>query len=419
MARKVILSTVASVLVSLGSVSLAPVAGAASATSLALNQPAAFSILGRSCGGIQEQVYATGFAPSGYPAGDVYLQTRCGGSGRGGGYKSTTYSAWATANWDWFGNTRTYGRLEGAPEGISTTFSAEDAHGDHVYNVGTTAYLEAGASPIVPPVAPTGVTAVFSPIESGEELVLRFQVSWVPASETAGLITSSTVTATPVGSTAPVLTAIAGGSATSVLIGPLQPHTTYKITVTNTDAEGTSQASSAIEGYSEGTPPPPPALETCEQNHGTIKLSPGLGQTPHVQSITVKGELSGCDGSKDVTDATYVAHLKTTEEVTCSVLTSLSTEPTTAPVSLVVKWAPKEADSSKGTLIMPLSEASGSELGGTLEGGPFETPVSLFAGSVSDSFKGGPTCGVPQAKQQNAKPVTSGTFTSTQVEIGG
>jgi len=60
---------------------------------LLLPQSAAFSILGHSCGGIQEQVYAKGFNPGGYPIGYVYIQTRCGGSGRGGGYHTTTYSA--------------------------------------------------------------------------------------------------------------------------------------------------------------------------------------------------------------------------------------------------------------------------------------------------------------------------------------
>ncbi|MFI4984535.1 MAG: fibronectin type III domain-containing protein [Solirubrobacterales bacterium] len=258
MARKVILSTVASALIALG---LASTAGAATTTRLVLSQSAAFSILGHSCGGIQEKVYATGFAPNGYPAGDVYLETRCGGSGRGGGYKVTTYSAWATVTWDWVGDTRSYARLEGAAEAISETFSAEDAYGDHIYNVKTAAYLETTSPPLVAPAAPTGVTAVVSAIESGEQLVLRFQVSWVPASETAGLITSSTVTATPVGSTAPVLTATVSGSGSSAIVAPLQPNTTYQITVTNTDAEGTSQASSPIEAKSpnsDGEPEEPP-----------------------------------------------------------------------------------------------------------------------------------------------------------------
>ncbi len=69
--------------------------------SLLVPQSTAFSVLGHSCGGIQEQAFATGFdAMSGYPTGDVHLSTRCGGSGRGGGYHTTTYSAWVGATWD-------------------------------------------------------------------------------------------------------------------------------------------------------------------------------------------------------------------------------------------------------------------------------------------------------------------------------
>jgi Fibronectin type III domain len=399
---------------------IAPPAGAATPTRLYLSQGAAFSILGHSCGGIQEEVWATGFAPNGFPAGDVYMKTRCGGSGRGGGYKVTTYSAWASTTWDWFANTRSYARLEGAAEGIGPSFSAEDAFGNRVYNEGPAAYLEANDPQYVPPAAPSGVTAGFWPIEQGEEEVLRFQVSWTPATETAGLITSSTVTATPLGgSKAPALTATASGSATSVFVGPLAPHTSYSITVTNTDGEGTSAASEAVEAYSEGVKPPPPAYETCELSQGTIKLSPGLTETPHVQTITVKGTLKECGGQADVEEATYVAHLKTSEEVTCSALQSASEEPTTTPTSLVVKWTPhEEFGNSTGQLVLPLTETAYGSLSGTIEAGPFKEPLSISAASVWESFTGGGTCGVPVGKKK-AKAVKSGTFTTSPLEIGG
>jgi hypothetical protein len=400
--------------VSLGLLSLAfaPMAHAAS-TPLVLSQGDAFSLLGHSCGGIQEQVYATGFGGDGYPTGDAYVSTRCGGSGRGGGYKTTTYSAWASVSWDWFAETRTFVRLQGPPE-VSTTFSAEDAHGDRVYNVGTSAFLELGEPPLSPPAPATGVAAEASTYENAEEhMIHRFLVTWTPAAPTAGRITSSTVTATPVGSSAPVLTTNVSGPATSAVVEPLQSQTTYQITVTNTDDEGTSQPSLPIEQSSAGSEPPP-ALETCAQNHGTIKLVPGLEETPHVQSITLKGELSGCDGSRDVTGATYVAHLVTTEAVTCSALLG---ETATTPVSLLVKWLPLEAGSSKGTITIPLGELGG-PLTGTLEGGPFASPASAFASSVSESFTGASTCGVVPVGRTTAKLVKKGAFATSLVEIG-
>lgn len=245
MARRVISSTVVSSVILLGSLNLAPIAGAATTTRLVLSQGAAFSVLGYSCGGIQEQVYARGFASSGYPIGDAYLSTTCSGGGRGS--HPTTHTGWASVVWDWYGDTRGYARLQGAPTGISTTFSAKDVHGDRIYNVGTMAYLETTSPPLVPPAAPTHVAAFLSATEVGEQLVYRFQVSWVPASQTAGLITSSTVTATPVGSTAPVLKTTVNGSGAGAIVGPLELSTTYRISVTNTDAEGTSHSSSLIE----------------------------------------------------------------------------------------------------------------------------------------------------------------------------
>ncbi len=402
----------------------APVADASAPVRLLLDQGSAFSLLGHSCGGIQEQVYVTGFGsgPGGYPEGDAYLSTRCGGSGRGGGYKTTEYKAAASVVWNWFGQTRSFTRLEGAGGG-GPEFSAEDAYGDRVYNAGTSAYLETGEPPLQPPAAPTGVQVTLSSVETAEEQppTLQFQVSWIPDPANAGAITSSTVTATPIGgSTAPVLTATVTGS--SATLAPLARHTTYIVTVTSTDPEGTSEPSEPLEANSAtggGPPPPPPpvALASCETNTGKIKLSPGLTETPHVQSITIKGVLGECDGSAGVESATYVAHLTTTEEVTCAVLQSLPGEPTTAPVSLSVKWAPHELGSSQGTLVVPITEASAAPLSGALEGGPFAGPEPIIGGWISEAFSGGYDCGQAEGKR-SAKPVKSGSFTGTAVEVG-
>ncbi len=63
MARRVVLSIVVSASIC---AALAPAASAASPIRLYLSQGAAFSILGHSCGGIQEKVYATGFGSGGF-----------------------------------------------------------------------------------------------------------------------------------------------------------------------------------------------------------------------------------------------------------------------------------------------------------------------------------------------------------------
>ena len=422
-ALRIALSAVAAAVCCL---TLAPVASAAAPIRLVLSQGAAFSILGASCGGIQEQVYATGFASDGYPVGEVYMQTRCGGSGRGGGYKYTTYSASASVTWDWFGNTRSSARLEGAAEG-SPSFTAQDAHGDRIYNSGTSAYLETGEPPLQPPAAPSGLSAGVSIYEAGESEYLRMSVSWNDAPETSGLIVSSTITATPVKPGPPVLSTTVEGSWSSAYLGPVSPNTAYRVTVTNTDAEGTSQpgliglTSPNQDGEGGGTggggEGGKPASETCEQNSGTIKLSPGLTETPRIQNVTVKGALKGCDGSAAFTEGTYVAHFKTTEEVTCSTLSSVFAEPSTTPVSLVLKWAPRGLGSSHGALLMALSEIPGIPLEGALEGGPLGEPLAITSGTVTESYGGGPTCGVASGKKA-AKTVKSGIFSGSAVGLG-
>jgi hypothetical protein len=246
MSRKTLLAACALIL------TVAALGAAAAPVSLLVPQATAFSFLGHSCGGIQEQAFATGFdGTSGYPTGDVYLQTRCGGSGRGGGYHTTTYSAWVAVTWDFSAGVRSTARLSAAPA-VSPTFSATDANGDQVYNtlnavnvapssctVANTTYCAYRAYlTVLPPGAPTGVTAV----QIGDE----FQVSWIPSTPNPSVITSSTITATPVGSTASTVSATETGSATTGFVGPLQPLTTYQITVVSTDAGGSSPPSAPV-----------------------------------------------------------------------------------------------------------------------------------------------------------------------------
>jgi hypothetical protein len=216
---------------------------ATSAVSLLVPSSTAFSMLGRSCGGIQEQAFATGFGPDGYPAGDVYLQTRCGGSGRGGGYHVTTYSAWAAVTWDFGGAVRAAAKLATAPT-VSATFTATDTHSDTMYNtltavnvtpanctVGNTTYCTYRAYLSVPaPGSPTAVAAT----QSGDTLL----VTWTAATA-GGLPASSTVKATPSGS-GTTLTATVAGTATSASLAGVRPSTTYAITVNDANASGTS-----------------------------------------------------------------------------------------------------------------------------------------------------------------------------------
>jgi hypothetical protein len=234
-------------------------AAAAAPVQLTLPQSTAFSILGHSCGGIQEQAYATGFdATTGVPLGNVYMKTSCGGSGRGGGYHSTTYSAAASVKWNFSGGVVSYSTVTAAS---NPSFSAFDAHGDEIYNQYNRAYLI-----VVVPATPTNVADV--------PAAGQFQVSWTPdPTAPPTLITASTVTATPVGSTAPAVMSTVSGSAATATIGPLQPQTTYQVTVVSTDAAGSSAPSAPITIVT-GASATPPGAPTAVAAHWTAPGSP-------------------------------------------------------------------------------------------------------------------------------------------------
>ncbi len=395
-------------------------AGAASASTLRLymGEGPAFATLGHWCGGIKQAVYVTGFSAHGYPTGNAHLETTCGGSGRGGGGHSTTYTATASVEWTWFGETRSYGPMTGTLEAKP----AEDSFGDKLYNVGTAAYLETGAPPLTPPAPPTGITAsvgLYEPSENAE--YLRLTTAWTEAPETEGLVTYSTVTATPVGSSAPVLSASTSSNYfREASLEPLEPSTTYRITVTNTDAEGTSESSTPIEiktPNSDGEGEREYAFDGCATDYGTVKMTPGLTETPAVQSISIKGTLAGCHGPNTPESGTYTVTEKTTEPVTCSYLQSSSTLPTTTAGKLSVKWLPHEEGTSKGTLTVPVSEVSLVGISGSLKGGPFEATTPINAQSISETYAGAALCGVPQGPKNVVKAVKAGTFDTSEVEL--
>ncbi len=73
---------------------------ASASTTISLNSgPGYPTLLGVSCGGVHTSTYVTGFDASGNITGEVYAWTRCGLSGRGGGYKSHMYSSWHSFVW--------------------------------------------------------------------------------------------------------------------------------------------------------------------------------------------------------------------------------------------------------------------------------------------------------------------------------
>lgn len=142
---------------------------------------------------------------------------------------------------------------------------------------------------------------------------------------------------------------------------------------------------------------------------GAITLSPGLTNTPAVQTLKIKGTLTGCTG-EPFTKATYTATLKTADAVGCPVLKATGE---LASGAASFKWTPKaKPATSTGTLGMLLTEEPSVGFSGEITAGSF-SPLAL-SGRTSETFTGGSMCGIAQGKKK-AKAVTKGSFTGTAV----
>jgi alpha-tubulin suppressor-like RCC1 family protein len=143
---------------------------------------------------------------------------------------------------------------------------------------------------------------------------------------------------------------------------------------------------------------------TCTTNSGSIKLSPGVTNTPATQTVKIKGLLSGCSGAR-FTSAKYTATLTTAGPVSCSTLSGTGE---TASGAATYKWTPKTKPSpgtSTGTLSLTLSGTAGTAFSAEVMNGP-ESPLA-FSGMATESYTG--ACGT--------KPVKKGKFSGAALSF--
>jgi hypothetical protein len=370
------------VVVGVGGLSLGVLAAPASATTtvgLALPQGYAFSILGHSCGGIQEKPYATGFASgTGYPTGEVYVSTRCGGSGRGGGGVSTLYSAWADVTWDFTGGVVSYARASTTPT-VNPTLVVYDAHGNELYNQagggvvnGTQVYAQAYlvlAPGFVPVARVTGISTRSGPTSGGTSVTI-----------TGTGFTGAT--AVSFGSTAAQSFTVTSGTSITAVSPPVAAAGTVDVTVT--DAGGTS-ATSAADQF---TFIAPPTITGVSPNSGALAGGNWVTLTGANLSTTNKVSIGDTTTAFNVLSDTslsvYIPAGESAETVTITVTTIGGTSARTS-ADQYTYLAPPPPPTVTG-----ISPNTGSALGGTtvtITGTGFTNVVYVsFGGYGAQSF---------------------------------
>jgi hypothetical protein len=357
-----------------GSAAVADVAPA----SLVLSQSAAFSILGHWCGGIQEKAYATGFASgTGYPTGEVYVSTRCGGSGRGGGGYVTLYSAWADVTWDFTSAVVSYEKASTTPT-VNPALVVYDSDGNELYNqavagvvngsqVSSQAFLVL-APGFVPAPRLTGISTASGPTAGGTSITI-----------TGTGFTG--VTAVGFGSTAAASFTVSSGTSISA-VSPAVPAGTVDVTVNNA---GGSSATSAADQFAFIAPP-------------TIAgVSPNSGPLAGGNWVTVSGSDLSTTNKVSIGDTATAFNVLSNTSLSVYIPAGESAETVNIAVT-TVGGTSKRTSSDQYTYLAPppapivtgISPNAGTALGGTtvtITGTGFTNVVYVsFGGYAAQSF---------------------------------
>jgi hypothetical protein len=362
MTRRSVLFAAVAVTVLFGAV---PTAGATPPPiQLYLSQGVAFGYLGHSCGGIQEQTFATGFDPTtGFPVGNVMMSTSCGGSGRDGGGHVTTYTASVTAMWDFTGVLVT--SSVPATGTNDPNFTAFDANGNELYNSSTRAYLQWSAT-FIPVPRVLSISTAYGPATGGTSVTMTGTGFTNATAVSFGATSAATFTINNDNSI--TATAPAGNAGT--------------VDVTVTSAGGPSTTSAA----DQFTFVAAPTITNLDPNSGPL-VGGGYTTITGTNFIDVTGVSFGDQPTSYLVNSptsisAYIPGGETADNVNVSVTTVAGTTPSTAEsqytyVNIVVPPPPA---------VTSLSPNTGSPSGGTV----VTITGTGFTGATDISFGGTP-----------------------------
>ncbi len=312
---------------------------------LSLSQGVAFSYLGHSCGGIQEQTFATSFDPTtGFPVGNVMMSTRCGGSGRGGGYHVTTYTASVTAMWDFTGVLVT--SSVPATGTNDPNFTAFDANGNELYNSSTQAYLQ-WSSTFIPVPRVLSISTAYGPATGGTSVTITGTGFTNATGVSFGATPAATFTITNDNS----ITATA----------PAESAGTVDVTVTSAGGPSTTSAADQF------TFVDAPTITNLDPNSGPL-VGGGYTTITGTNFIDVTGVSFGDQVTSYLVDSptsitAYIPGGETADNVNVSVTTVAGTTPSSAasqytylnivvpPPPAVTSVSPNTGSPSGGTVV--------------------------------------------------------------------
>ncbi len=271
-------------------------------TSLVLTPLSPYQVLGVQCGAGTSVATATGFSGA-YATTYSVASTRCGGSGRGGGYRVRTYHGCATARYTLTGELRDYTPVACAAADPSLVFTTDTGYSEA--SVGGRAVLT------LPDVTPTASWTSPGTVQARVGELTTFSAAIVNDSSVPLHVYSVSGSGSWLSSVSADCTEVdlAPGDAcpftVSVFPGSDELNTTTLTLTADTSSLTPPSFTQVIDIAEAPEPPPPPPTQTVTVTFGQSPCDPSYvcTFTPADQSVVLSGVFSLADWSFTLTNA--------------------------------------------------------------------------------------------------------------------